>query len=112
MSVLIKDMEMPSGCPFCPMAYWESSRFYGCTVVVGKERAVLTDKEYAESPAASRPDWCPLIPVPPHGRAIDADALFKEIGMGGRFGILEAMCIQSIIHDAPTIIPADKEEQT
>lgn len=49
------------------------------------------------------------ISVPEHGRTIDADVLFKEIGMDVRFGILEAMYIQSIIHDAPTIIPADKE---
>ena len=49
------------------------------------------------------------VSVPEHGRLIDADALFKEIGMDGRFGILEAMCIQSIIHDAPTIIPAEED---
>ena len=52
-----------------------------------------------------------LMPVPKHGRTIDADVLFKEIGMDVRFGILTAMCIQSIIHDAPTIIPADAEKE-
>lgn len=50
---------------------------------------------------------CPLVLVPEHGRTIDADVLFKKIGVDVRFGILEAMYIQGIIHDAPTIIPAD-----
>jgi hypothetical protein len=26
-----------------------------------------------------RPDWCPLIELPPHGRLIDADALISEL---------------------------------
>lgn len=53
-----------------------------------------------------------LIPVPEHGRLIDADALFKEIGADERFSILEAMYVQSLISTAPTIIPAEppKEE--
>jgi hypothetical protein len=25
-----------------------------------------------------RQDWCPLVPIPPHGRLIDADALMKD----------------------------------
>lgn len=55
---------------------------------------------------------CPLIFLGDHGRLADADALFKKIGMDGNFGILEAMYIQSIIHDAPTIIPADEEAES
>ena len=53
---------------------------------------------------------CPLIPIPNHGRLIDADALPWE-----KQGLLEAdedwalPC--SIIEQAPTIIPADKDAE-
>lgn len=69
--IYISRMEMPSGCPYCLLSHWEHNKFMGCEAVIGKGRAVLTDKKYAESPASSRPDWCPLIPVPDHGRLIE-----------------------------------------
>ena len=31
-----------------------------------------------------RPDWCPLIEIPPHGRLGDLDALYEEISNGNR----------------------------
>lgn len=64
--IQVKNMQMPKGCPYCPMAHWTSGtdEFTGCDVVPGKRYAVTNDKTYAESPAASRPDWCPLEEVP------------------------------------------------
>ena len=63
---------------------------------------------------------CPLIPVPDHGRLIDADALittFCEWGTRlerGRKLVItmsEAkQAIVDIIDDAPTIIPADRKD--
>lgn len=50
------------------------------------------------------------IPVPPHGRLIDADALLKRIDgeWNGRTAFRAATIIE-YINDAPTIISADKE---
>ena len=50
MSILIKGMEMPKNCSECPLVVCLS---------------VESD--------------CPLVPVPPHGRLIDADALMLKI---------------------------------
>lgn len=107
--VYIRGMEMPTGCPYCLLSHWECNEFMGCEAVIGKGRAVLTDKEYAESPAASRPDWCPLIPVPDHGRLVDADAAMEAVEMDDRSTVIEVMHIKELLCDAPTIIPASKE---
>lgn len=55
---------------------------------------------------------CPLVPIPEHGRLIDADEFFKALTMDDCVSILEAMHVQSILSEAPTVIPADpvKEE--
>ena len=58
MGVYIKDMEMPKSCDDCPhptCTLWQS--------VNGGERN----------------EKCPIVPVPPHGRLIDADALIEDL---------------------------------
>ena len=69
MGVYIKGMNIPKDCPMCPMAHYNAQDdFTGCNVVNGKKYAMQTDAEYANS--STRPDWCPLVSVPPHGRLI------------------------------------------
>ena len=83
MSVLINGMEMPTSCDDCflPLQY---------------------------CPYAMKPNGeCPLTPIPPHGRLIDAEALPWE-----NQGIMltdpdEWGLKASDIENAPTIIPAD-----
>lgn len=91
MSVYIRGMEMPNGCDDCFLAgcYWACN---------------------------SRSKHCPLIPVPDHGRLIDADEAdsrytpdFTELS-DFQCGWNAAM--KRVCEDAPTIIPASKEEQT
>lgn len=98
MSILIKGIEMPKDCPFCPMAHWDKlDTFKGCEITPGKRFAVIEDKEYAES--STRPDWCPLTEVPePHGDLIDRDALPTS-----------RVEWEDIVN-APTIIPAEECE--
>ena len=69
-------------------------------------------------------DRCPLIPVPDHGRLIDADAFEKDQcnSCDGWCDCVECDCLncnQEVrcniileLHNAPTVIPADKEEDT
>lgn len=57
----------------------------------------------------SIPEWCPAIPVPEHGRLIDADKIgltdFEIIMCGGSYKESMKMILEKIVN-APTIIPA------
>ena len=67
MSVLVEGMEMPKTCCACFCA-----RGNEC----GITRYEPTFAEWYEDGVKD----CPLIPVPPHGRLIDADALEEHDG--------------------------------
>ena len=98
MGVYIKGMEMPTSCDECPMFNLDIDGGCYCT-----KYFVIRKKDQ------DRPDWCPLVPVPPHGRLIDADAL-KEAFCGNCFADEKPMecsepCMDMrIILEAPTII--------
>ena len=101
MGVYIKGMEMPSCCMFCPL-----SNSCGCGLT--NPPVLMTSKEML----ADRPDWCPLVSVPPHGRCIDADALAMSDRMVGKLMMFggEYVYTQSEIDNAPTIIKAEGSE--
>ena len=61
MGVYIKGMEMPTRCYTCPCADLE---FLDCNLMPG-----------TRIEQHKRLDYCPLVPVPLHGRLIDADEL-------------------------------------
>ena len=110
MGVYVPSMEIPSGCPFCWLSNWERNSFLGCNAVIGKNRAVLTDKEYADSPAESRPEWCPLIPVStPHGRLGDLDKLHDNM-LSLTAGLEHRGEVMHEVRRAPTIIPAEEAQ--
>ena len=91
--VFIKGFSVPNNCGACPL------RLAWC-----RERIYMVE----------RPQRCPLVPVPDHGRLIDADALpnyDKPIGKLMMFGG-EYVYTQTAIDQAPTIIPTDKEADT
>lgn len=96
MSVLIKGMEMPTSC-------WD------CPCIDGKNGYCQLRKEYVYGEA---PRSCPLVPAPPHGRLIDADALMKSDRMVGKLMMYggEYVYTQAEIDRAPTIIPAEEGE--
>ncbi len=51
------------------------------------------------------------VPVPPHGRLVDADALLQGCErVQGEYAIREYAFSQSAIENAPTIIPAEEGE--
>lgn len=99
MSILIKGMEMPTSCHECVAGYG------GCCYVAPAESDGIC-------PDHDRADFCPLIPVPEHGRLIDADALLNDKGVGTQIAGWGKMYHETAIEYAPTIIPAstaDKE---
>ena len=50
------------------------------------------------------------IPVPPHGRCIDADAVQDEIDKTRPGRIYEDAWVLTVLDNAPTIIPAEEDE--
>lgn len=104
MSILIKGMEMPENCICCDLSHEDS----WCPA----KQTYVDRYSY---------DTCPLIPVPDHGRLIDADKLIdrviakyleherkKELVFTAA-EIKQDIC--DLIADAPTIIPADPAEE-
>ena len=102
MSVYIKGMEKPTKCGECPCFNGE---YYYC------QAADIEDAYYSEAPAD-----CPLLPVPDHGRLIDADKLVdthfsKEYLQKAMTANKDEMGVALIniplvINNAPTIIPS------
>lgn len=121
MSILIKGMEMPTSClrGECPIA--------------GEYCGLWEEKHWKspDEPYRKRHPKCPLVPVPPHGRLIDADEFVKRHkdwycvncerrkNSNGRFvyEIGDAPCracdigdMIDAVDDAPTIIEAEGAE--
>ena len=93
MSVLIKGMEMPTNCDALLHIHSDG-------------RAVL----YPFGASGEVTEY-QAIPVPPHGRLIDADALLKGCERtGNEYVTREWAFSQSAIENAPTIIPASGKQ--
>lgn len=94
MSILIKGMEMPEHCGYCRF------RYDGICHALQKTQYSTED--------------CPLTPVPPHGRLIDADALLSQYE--GNIWTAQtdyAEGLRDVANDlkqAPTIIEAEEVE--
>ena len=95
MSVLIKGMEMPKSCEKCPCKTADAFGGLGCQA---------TGYIPLRKANQDRPDWCPLVEIPPHGRLIDADALVKKQP------IPELGAPRWLIEQAPTIIESEEED--
>ena len=101
MSVLVKGMEMPTnGCKDCIFV----NRKWCGDICPFLKREVTGNVERG----GFQTD-CPLVPVSPHGRLIDADALIADIRTNS-----ESYFADDFAHEwvdvAPTIIPAEEAE--
>ena len=100
MSILIKGMEMPTKCSECLLAKLSPTG-----------ESLICNYMLSRVPWDERPFDCPLVPVPPHGRLIDADALEADGWRLQRYlhatdgCTIEGMAISC----APSIIPAEEE---
>ena len=105
MSILIKGVEMPTRCFSCPLCDVENAEV-NCAISHG---FYIEYREVDPKVAMQdRPEWCPLVPVPPHGRLIDADELIDDVRRHS-----ESYFADDFAHEwvdkAPTVIPADKD---
>lgn len=88
MSVYIKGFPLPNNCGACPLRLaWCRERIYMVT----------------------RPERCPLVPVPEHGRLGDFDELKKVVKGNNWSNPTVPTAVNAIIARMPTIIPASKE---
>ena len=103
MSVIVKGLEMPKICGQCQIKLGIDCELW----------------KHVRSVSLDRHKDCPLAPVPPHGRLIDADKLEDKCSRQARDGWNKSTnttnwgyaytIFKSDIEDAPTIIPAEEE---
>lgn len=102
-SILIKRMEMPKRCLECPCI----GEMFGTLVCLVTSNGM----DYKDAMGEGRPDFCPLIELPPHGRLIDISTV-EEIRFHDADGYHvingEQLCELEI--DAKTVIEAEGSE--
>ena len=98
MSVLIKDMEMPSNCNDCDIDF------------------CIFKYEARDDISETRSDHCPLVEVPtPHGRLIDADviekSMLKHLGISDKkYFLAQEKDFLKLIEQEETIIESEVDE--
>lgn len=120
MGVYIKGMEMPKNCMLCPLCVEEADPANGEMCMVTGTLMPPCTRE--------RLDNCPLAPVPPHGRLIDADELMHEFEKAqqtmaqhgreyscsfmssGQEISTEWYCVEDMLENAPTLLEAEEGE--
>ena len=112
--VYIPGMKMPETCGECPFVMDADD--------VAPSQCGRTDFTLRDGivDPFGKPEWCDLYDVPDHGRLIDAEAFREEMdkhypfdkftqSKHGEADVAKGT-ILLMLADAPTIIPADKEE--
>jgi len=108
MGVYIKGMKIPKTCEDCLLCnQYETVTMIAC--------GCLVNMRTRELGCVTRPDWCPIMEVPDHGRLIDADALinnlFEELKYCRENGYVSQIKRETIVRlcITPTVIPASWE---
>ena len=98
MSEFLVKMDTPNRCCDCPMCY----DYMLCR---------LTGKTFGEIDCVELiADWCPIIKLHPHGRLIDADALFNNLERTGWYDNADRDIAEDLVLAAPTVIEAEDGE--
>ena len=108
MSILIRGMKMPHDCDECRLCAFIPVGDYG----INRKCLPLIN---AKAEITIRRADCPLVPVPSHGRLIDADAAAKQ---GWTINRTYSASPTDMVYEVktmtdevlPTIIPADDKE--
>lgn len=108
MNVMIKGFEMPESCDAC--RFYDDNYDYPTCIATGHSCG------YNWSPFNQRMPDCPLVPVQPHGRLIDADALYRRIKTecnpygNPTIGFEDGNKVLDMIDIAPTVIETEDGE--
>lgn len=101
MNILIKGMKMPSSCESCPCKTADAFGGLGCQATgYIPLRKVNQD----------RPDWCPLVEVPPHGDLIDRSKLaWTPIDITDLpFGECLPVYLKEDVDNAPIVVESEE----
>lgn len=97
-SVMFRNLCIPANCLECE---WRDAEACGeCEIMIGNPFQTF-EEQYEHCPFRVIAKRHPLVPVPKHGRLIDADALSKNI---------TGAIYHSELRAAPTIIEAEEGE--
>ncbi len=103
MGVYIKGMKMPTRCEDCPVCHYMER---GTITACGCKATMMI----RPIDCNSRPSWCPLVPVPPHGGLIEKNAVFKLIQSMPSVDKLLPVEFMKALQEIPTIISAEEGE--
>lgn len=99
--LVIRGMEMPETCCNCKLKVG----FSACGLVTDHKDGGFF---YRVHEGKSRPDWCPLLPLPEgHGRLGDLDALMPDFVKARWEFFSDGDTFLRLLKNAPTIIPAE-----
>ena len=102
MGVYIKGMEMPKNCDSCRIMTFEDANCISVHELLCGCPIVFIAHAQGED---HRPDYCPLVEVPKHGRLIDADELKQKM----HYDAFDWLVLnESDVDDAPTIIESEE----
>ena len=114
MSILIKGMEMPTCCFKCGFYHHSVDDGYYDFEYCGANNTEFNNAYDSTKPHINpfeeKLRTCPLVPVPPHGRLIDADALAEQAITEWFCGNPRVNVPWRAVSDAPTIIQAEEGE--
>ena len=103
MSLVIRGMEMPKSCYNC-WALDDYCDYPRCRITEEQRGYTFPIRE-------KRMDKCPLAPIPPHGRLIDADVLRENwLENGENEYVYDTNAFLDSLDDSPTVIPAEEGE--
>ena len=98
------EIEMPKNCCVCPLFKSNMSKQLFC-----KAFGAFDKSDYDKLPF-ERMKNCPLVPVPAHGRLIDADNILYETNPA-RIPTGKGFVTHATIDSLPTVIPAEPAEE-
>ena len=100
--IYIKNMEIPTSCVDCTLE--QEGGWCGANLKI--------KDVHRGHKVSDRHKDCPLIPVPDHGRLIDADALKVSLAFAketASWAVPALRAVLMVIDEMPTIIPAKEE---
>lgn len=113
MSIIIKDVKMPSGCFDCP---FRDKTWDECKCPPNKGYPILSCLEHGK-----RASWCPLVELPEkHGRLLDEndviDAIYTRLrelqthkAFIGKHGDIDLLGVLSYIANIKAVVEAEGE---